>query len=85
MHPLLKALNDEFDDSCSVDSDAETIVAFTLDSTPAQAFDTINPISLDTCTPATTREEKEVDETVIQVNIFLNGLGLPFLILFACK
>ena len=51
LHPLLKALNDEFDDSCSVDSDAETIVPFTPDSTPAQAFGTINPISLDTCTP----------------------------------
>ena len=34
MHPLLKALNDEFDDSCSVDSDAETIVPITPDSTP---------------------------------------------------
>ena len=51
MHPLLKALNDEFDDSCSVDSDAETIVPFAPDSTPAQALDTINPNSLDTCTP----------------------------------
>ena len=51
LHPLLKALNDEFDDSCSVDSDAETIVPFAPDSTPAQALDTINPNSLDTCTP----------------------------------
>ena len=51
MHPLLKALNDEFDDSCSVDSDAETIVPFAPDSTPAHALDTINPNSLDTCTP----------------------------------
>ena len=51
MHPLLKALNDEFDDSCSVDSDAETIVPFAPDSTPAQVLDTINPNSLDTCTP----------------------------------